>query len=118
MILALTFLILGIGCYSISQLQQHGKLKWMNHAEPFSFWEKDSHVRKYKELSRPKGEAFLFSTTFLVFLTDGYHFMQFMFFNFLSLSVTFALNFSWWLLLGVWSLIHLTHFATYKFLSK
>jgi hypothetical protein len=46
MILSILFLLLAIGCYSISQLALHGKLKWMKNDN--GFWGHDSYIRKYK----------------------------------------------------------------------
>jgi hypothetical protein len=118
MILSSIFLALAISCYSISQLQQHGKLAWMNPDKPFAFWGKLSHRRKYRLYNSGSGERWPTSTTLTVFLTDGYHFCQWLMFNFLSLSTTFALGFTWWTLAGVWMGIHLIHWAVYKLLSR
>lgn len=114
MILALVSLVIAIGCYSVSQLQQHGKLKWSKDDE--SFWGWSSDKRKYKPGT--KEPKFFLSTTWLVFTTDGYHFAQFMAANFLSVAFTFALGFNWWLLLGVWLLIHVIHATLYHLLQK
>jgi len=108
MIFALLFTSLAIGCYSISQLLNHQKFKYSK--EGTGFWDHDSDKRKYDKLSIYK--------TFMVFLTDGYHLCQWLFFNFLSLSITFAIGFDWWLLLGTWILIHITHWAIYNTLKK
>lgn len=128
-LLTIISLIASIGCYSISQLLIHEKFKWL--ARDYSFWGGKTYLRKYKfpldsnvnnwyyRFFKIKyKERFPLSATFLVFLTDGYHLNQALFMLFVSLSVTFALGFSWWLLLGVWSLIHIVHFITYKVLSK
>lgn len=127
-------LIASVGCYSISQLQQHGKLRWGQNAH-YSFWGEGSWRQKYKGHGTSKlepspnnwyykffklkyAERFPLSTTFLSFLTDGYHFMQFFMFIFLSLSITFAAGFDWWLLLRIWSGIHLLHFGVYKMFQR
>lgn len=70
---------LSVVCYIVSQLQQQGKLIWMDEDKPDSFWGEDSHLRKYKNVGAVVRDepAFFASTTFLVFLTDGYHLMQF-----------------------------------------
>src|SRR5688572_8305901 len=109
MIIALLFLGLSIVCYSISQLQQHGKLRWSK--KGLGFWDFDSDKRKYMS-------KLPFATTWLVFATDGYHFCQFMAGNFLSVSFTLAMGFEWLRLLLVWSLIHAVHFVIYKTLQR
>ena len=114
-IASLISLTVSLYCYAISQLQQHNKLKWQS-KDPEGFWGRLSNRRKYNK--QATGERFFLSTTLLVFLTDGYHFMQFWFFNFLALSVTFALGFNWWILLGLMVGIRLVHWAARKLLSK
>lgn len=131
-------LALSIACYSISQLQQHGKLRWQKGV--YGFWDEKSHYRKYKKdwSKDPLGydrfpppdnwyyrffkikykERFPLSATFLVTFTDGYHLMQFLFLLFLSSSITLFIGFDWWLLLCVWSGIHIIHFLVYKLLSR
>ena len=143
MIISLVLLALSIGFRTIGELQQHGKLRWSKRND--DFWNVDSFTRKYKWKAASKDplgydiipmpdkapdnwyyrffkikykEAYLFSSTFLVFLTDGYHHMQFWSFNFLALAMTFAIGFNWWLLLGIWSLIRIAHFVTYHTLQK
>jgi hypothetical protein len=137
MILSLLFLSLAIGCYTLSQLHQHGRLKWVTKGH--GFFGENSYLRKYKNGHADKSkfqvmvpldnwyynlfkvkyrEAFPLSSTILVFTTDFYHLAQFMFFNFLSLSVAIALGFAWWTLVGVWGLIHVIHFTTYKLFTK
>jgi hypothetical protein len=44
MILSFAFLGLAIASYSVSQLAQHGKLRWGNN----NFWDVDSWTNKYK----------------------------------------------------------------------
>lgn len=122
--IAAILLILAIVAYSCSQLLIHGKFRWMS-KDPYGFWGEESYVRKYKlppgmvqnEKDRYK-ERFPLSTTFLVFLTDGYHLMQFIFFLSLSLSFTFAISFSWVKFGLVWGGIHVCHFLAYKLLSR
>ena len=115
-LLATLFLILAVGCYAISQLQQHGGLKWMHPMNTLGFWGEHSDERKYKPGTRePK---FFLSTTWLVFLTDGYHFMQFWMFNFLSLSVTLFYGWNWWIFGGVMIGVRLANWAARKIFSK
>lgn len=121
MILALFLLSLGIAAYSVSQLQQHGQLRWMKNTIPFDgFWGPESHKRKYKMIvgQRTKEPAFFLSTTLLVFLTDGYHFMQFWMFNFLATAFTFALGWNWYLFAGLMIGIRILHWLCRKLLSK
>jgi hypothetical protein len=109
MIFAFILLALAIASYTISQLQQHGKLKWSK--DDISFWGTDSDKRKYNS-------KFPFSTTILVWLTDGYHLMQFFALIFLSAAFAVALGFSWGLLLYIWIGVHIVHFCAYYFLQK
>lgn len=109
-ILSFLSFVLGVVCYSISQLQQHGKLKWSK--KGLGFWDFDSDKRKY--ISKIP-----FAKTVLVFLTDGYHLCQFCFFLFISLSFSIALQLeNWKQYLLVYIGIHLVHFVTYKLLQK
>src|SRR5688500_20374183 len=103
------FLALAIACYSISQLAQHGKIKWKS-KDPHGFWGESMDRRKYKNFSTVAGERWPTSTNLTVFLTDGYHLMQFFVFLFLSLSVACAIGFTWKLFSLVWILIHICHF--------
>lgn len=85
---------LSVVAYSLKELQAHGKIRWANH--PSNFWWSDSWIRKYKIdpkrsnqfIPAPDNwyyklfkitykEIFPLSATALVFLTDGYHLMQF-----------------------------------------
>jgi len=67
---------------------EHGK-SIFRRTKPFGFWGKNAWVRKYKDFNPGVGELFPLSTTLLVFLTDGYHFSQWMMFTCLSLAVVF-----------------------------
>jgi hypothetical protein len=139
MILSLLFLALSIAARSVAELQQHNKLRWQKEdTDYFSFWGRNSWVRKYAGnhkkaalLERVKNhnwyyrffkikykEAYLFSSNFLIWTTDGYHLCQMLSFSFLTLSITFAIGFDWRLLLGVWIGIRLVHGITYWLLSK
>lgn len=68
---------LGVVCYSLRDLQSHGKLKWMKEDEPFNFFGKLSYRRKYKKLNSASGERWPTSTNLTVMFTDFYHLMQF-----------------------------------------
>jgi hypothetical protein len=116
MILSITFLILAIAAYSVSQLAQHNKLKWQRN-NLYGFWGEESWRRKYKEFDPEDGPLFPGSTTFFVFLTDGYHFAQMLFMLFLSLSFGFLMS-NHWYSAGAWGIIHIVHWFVYKTLSK
>lgn len=135
---------LGVACYSISQLQQHGKLKRMDTNSNLGFWGAQSYRRKYahektaqdlfkngalkvtlapdnwyyKLIKSKYKERWLTSTWLTVFLTDGYHFAQFLFFIFLSLGITLLLNFSLLGWISVWLGVHAIHSFVYRVLSK
>lgn len=140
-LIAFLLLLPAIAAYSISQLQQHGKFL-LSKKSHLGFWGVDSWRRKYKSKigkDVPRGsfdfieppnnwyykffniafvEKWPTSATFTVFASDGYHLTQFLFFLFLSLSITFAIGFDWWLLAGVWSGIHVVHAGVYKLLQR
>lgn len=128
-LLSLLSFAIGIAAYTVSQLQQHGKLKWTT--EGVSFWGKSSDLKKYKwdfvPVDAPNNwyyrffkikykERFPLSATALVFLTDGYHFCQFLFLLFISLSVVPLLN--WTYGIAFWILAHIIHWAVYRFLQR
>lgn len=52
----------------------------------YKFFSEDSWKNKYKNYNKDDGERFFGSTTFLVFLTDFWHFCQFMWINFMILG--------------------------------
>lgn len=101
--LNLVFLLLACVCYTVSQLWAHGKIYWSS--DPYSFWGSLSDKRKYKlhfgsYLPAPDNwyyktfgiehkERFPGSATVFVWLTDGYHFSQFLFIKFLLLAIIF-----------------------------
>jgi hypothetical protein len=129
MILALILLAIAIACYSVIQLGQHGKLKWMD--ANAGYWGMHSSIRKYKYINGkvqqapdnwyyrffkvPYKESFPLSATFLVSFTDYYHTTQSLFFIALAASIYLlsGINF-----LIIWALILLINFLTYKILSK
>lgn len=136
-LLSLLSFSLGIAAYSVSQLQQHGKLRWQDEAKNyFGFWGRNSWVRKYKRegsktaiFKLPKAhnwyhklfklkyvERFPLSATFLSFLTDGYDFCQFLFFIFISLSVVPIIG--WTYGIAFWILAHVIHFLLYRTLQR
>lgn len=54
--IAILFLILAVGCYAISQLQQHGALKWMHPMNTLGFWGEHSDERKYTTFAWMEGQ--------------------------------------------------------------
>lgn len=101
-----------------------------SNANPFSFWGRDSHLRKYYRtfgsnhaiyLTEPpkltwwnswyykffnveRREAFPLSATALVWLTDGYHFVQFWMLKLIFLAICLGIGsgFSWWVYILIW----------------
>lgn len=131
MILSLIFLSLAVACYSIRERYYHGKLKWQNEKKPRGFWGARCDLRKYGDPLKPAPnnwyyklndlkykEKFPLAGSLLVWTTDGPHHLQFWLFNFLSLSIIFALGFQWLTLGLVWGLIHILHATIYRLLSK
>ena len=105
--------VLAVVCYTVSQLQLHGKLS----EDETGFWGNDSWRNKYKYpadkalFEYGKGwyyrlfkikykERFPLSATLLVSLTDGYHLMQLFFKGLLCVAIVFYTPlFGWWDLL-------------------
>lgn len=123
------FLALSVAAYSISQLQQHGHLRWRTNS--WSFWGEDSWQNKYKRHDHtfimvtnqnwyyrlfdiPYIEKFPLSATALVYLTDGYHFMQFCFKILLAIGI---FGFTWSALIA-WSLWTGIQWGVFKIASK
>lgn len=130
LLLAILFLIMAVGCRAISELANHGKLKWSK--EPTSFWGSMSYLRKYKEgkdtvlvpapttyyyklFNLKYKEAFPLSATFLVFATDGMHAAQFAYHIFLALSLSMFSGESFWFF---WPGIPAVHALWYRVFSK
>jgi hypothetical protein len=116
LIIAFILFVVAVAAYAICDLDDHGKLRW-DSEDYYGFWGKLSDYRKYKlvgtydEIIRethfrpekaPKNwyyknwfwtikykERWLTSTNLTVFLTDGWHLMQFVFIN--SLLLGFAM---------------------------
>src|SRR5687767_811306 len=109
MILPLSLIGLSVACFSVSQLLNHGKFKWSK--KGFGFWDHDSDKRKYMS-------KIPFAKTFMVFLTDGYHLLQFLFLLFLSLGVGLAIGLNWLGCLYVWIGVHAVHFIVYRALQR
>lgn len=107
MILSLCLFSLGVACYAIKELQSHGKLKWMKSGT--GFWDERSWLRKWADTFGNK-EAFPLSSTALVWLTDGYHLMQFFYIKlFIASIILYVPVFGWWrdglIYLGCWYVV-------------
>ena len=76
-----------------------------------------SYKNKYKDGDKNKGEKFKFSTTFLVFLTDGWHLTQFFHTKLLIFGVfvlSLQLNMNIQLLFCIFAFYHLGFKIIYK----
>lgn len=123
--ISILFFMLAAACYGVcSHLLFHNVDK--TPYEKFSFWGSQSWKRKYKRAAIGKPateynlyaapdnayykffnikyrEAFPWSATALVFITDGYHFMQWWMIKFLMLAVTMSSgHFDWVLFMLLW----------------
>jgi hypothetical protein len=128
--MSLILFALAVVCYCISQLQQHGKLRWMDNE--YGFWGERSYERKYRQdwkfiplenwyyrfFKIKRREAFPLSATLLVSFTDGYHLMQLLFKLFLCASIALYTPLLGWWDIGVYfGLFGLVFTVTYKLLS-
>ncbi len=127
MILSICAFAIAVALYTISQLQQQSKLRGQK--GDASFWGERSWERKYK--ARVVGgtkstidvevkERWPTSSTLTVFLTDGYHLMQFCFTILFCLSaVSYEREFGFWIdgcvYWGVW---HLSFWSVYNSLQR
>jgi hypothetical protein len=141
--LALISLALATACRAVAELQQHGKLRWSK--DLYGFWGHESYVRKYKIITSADSqgnefnfyypsdkptpnnwyykffkiyhrEHFPLSATFLVFLTDGMHLMQFIYHILISLAVALLTDISYFIV--IWPGVILVHATVYKLLSR
>lgn len=134
MIQIIVAFMLALMCYSISQLQQHGKLKWMD--KGFGFWGAQSWYRKYKRIVKvnepydfepaPKmwyykligskyKERWFTSTWLTVAYTDGYHACQSLMFLFLSFGISQLSHINFFI---VWPSLLVVFSLTYRILQK
>lgn len=73
-VIAFALLLIGVVALAYSHASSHKKF-W-----PDDFWDMElSAKRKYKDGDPTKGPRFWGSTTIFVWLTDGWHFMNFIF---------------------------------------
>lgn len=125
-IISLFLFALGIVAYAISQLQQHGKLRWSKGDQ--GFWGNKSSIRKYKQpltvapynwysrfIDSAYRERWFTSTWLTVAFTDGYHAMQAVSFLCFGGSASLALHIGFlWIWLGILAI----HTATRKLLGR
>lgn len=123
MILSISSFALGVGLYAISQLVMHGKLRWQKVGA--SFWGKNSHLRKWKynpalDMYDGQKEAFWGSSRWFVFVTDGYHLMQFFFIILFSISaVSYETIVNRWVDGGIyWGVWHICFWITYTLFQR
>lgn len=139
-ILSVILFIASVACYTISQLLNHSKIG-LTGKNTWSFFGHDSHLRKYKNIGGPDQvyiidrapnnwyyrlfripyrERFLGSATIFVFLTDGYHLMQFFFKLFLCASIAlYKPLFIWWIdAVGLWVLFGIVFTLGYRIFSR
>ena len=76
MILVLLVVIIAISQAIEDILQYKHHLSIFSNAGQYSFWGKDSWIRKYKYGNHALGPKFFGSTTFLIWLTDGWHMVK------------------------------------------
>lgn len=105
MIISIILLIISFFSYSaLGTLQFHFYESIFSKFKNKQFWNPIlSANNKYKNGNKLDGEAFWGSTHLFVFVTDGYHLIQFVFENTLSLSIAFYnSNYKWYLVfLGI-----------------
>jgi len=77
MITPIAIIIIAI-CWAMEDiLQYHHRDSIFKNSDQYSFWGRDSWIRKYKHGNNALGPKFFGSTTFLVWLTDGWHLVKF-----------------------------------------
>lgn len=120
---ALIIFIIGSVAYAIKDLISQGKLKFAS--DPTGFWGEHSYLRKYKNpyVDAPNNwyykrfkinykEAFPGSATCLVFLTDGFHLMQFVMLKCMAIAPAVLLG-VWWLFIPIritwWIVFNVTY---------
>lgn len=114
---------IAVACYAISQLMMHSKLKWAKAGT--GFWDEQSWKRKWKPTDLGSFhvvgvERFWGSSRWFVFLTDGYHLMQFFFIKLFVLSIVlYVPAYSWvidgGIFLGTW---YIVFSVTYKVFGR
>lgn len=83
-------------------IQYHHKQSIFWRGDEFSFWGRNSWVRKWKYGNPELGRKFFGSTTFLVWLTDGWHLIKFLYLLLLCAALVYNTSFTryfdldWW----------------------
>ena len=128
LLLTLGLLALAAAAYAVqSHYTHHNEVK-----DPTSFFGQQSWVRKYKQnldgtlIKAPENnwyyklfklqyrEKFLFSTSLFVWVTDYWHFCQFIWVN----SLFLLYSHTWWGFAVLWSVWHLTFNIVYLVKNK
>lgn len=144
--LSLILLALSIACYSVGELQKQNKLRWQDEEKDyFSFWGKNSWVRKYagnhknaailQNIKQPNWyyrffklkykERWPTSATFTVMFTDGMHLAQFCHHALLSISFGLQFQINWFnfnghvqAMVATWIVVKLSHGFCYKIFQR
>lgn len=136
--MSILLFVIAVICYVVSQLQQHGKLKWMDEKKPFGFWGEKSDYRKYKmnddyvlvpnkrnwyyrRFKIKYKERWFTSTWLTVGLSDGYHACQSLMKIFLCASIALykpIFDVWWWNAIGFWLLFGGIFSLFYRLLSR
>jgi len=136
-IYSIIFFALAAACYGVISRIEHGT-SILGDGSLNNYWSRDN-IRKYEQfygslVSAPKcwyyrvnklqyRERFLFSATILVFLTDGFHLIQFFMIKFLVLTIVAIVNepvdFVWWKVFVIYLIAWLFFFqVTYIVLKR
>lgn len=119
----LLFLLLAILCYFLAgfangvmdTLVFHYSTSKFSNLDPLYWNPSLSWRNKYKDQDPAKGPKFWGSTTFLVWVTDGWHLAKMLYLAFQRTSIVLVLvsfiSWQWWLYLIVWMGISLVQSA-------
>lgn len=83
-------------------IQYHFHQSIFRNRSKYSFWGKESWVRKYKYGNPEAGPKFFGSTTFLVWLTDGWHLIKFLYLLIAAVAIAYNTSLTtyfgldWW----------------------
>lgn len=140
--ISILLFVAAVVCYVVSQLQQHGKLKWMDEKKPFGFWGEHSDKRKYKRhifnneiyqmyIIKPNWysklvgtdykEKWFTSTWLTVAFSDGYHAAQAIMKVFICLAIVLyepIFKVWWWNFIGFWALFGVVFFISYRIFAR
>jgi hypothetical protein len=102
------FLLILATLSSVLDLSSQGKFK----SEKLNM--KDTWQNKWKNGNVKEGEKFFLSSTSLVFLTDFFHFVKFLYMTCLSILVTVSLTLPFYYSFGFYALYGLTFEIFYR----